>query len=49
MLADDRRAWELGADDTWRRVEQLRGEPGTVDTFEALMSEARSAQLPAGQ
>jgi polyphosphate kinase len=49
MLADDRRAWELGTDDSWRRVEQLRGEPGTLDTFEALMSEARSAQLPAGQ
>ena len=49
MLADDRRAWELGAEDNWRRVEQLRGQPGTIDTFEALMSEARSAQLPAGQ
>ena len=49
MLADDRRAWELGAGDSWRRVEQLRGEPGTLDTFEALMSEARSAQQPSGQ
>jgi polyphosphate kinase len=49
LLADDRRAWQLDTGDTWRRVEQLRGEPGTVDTFDSLMAAARSAQLPPGQ
>jgi polyphosphate kinase len=37
MLADDRRAWVLGSDAAWRRVESLTDEPPTVDTFRALM------------
>jgi polyphosphate kinase len=40
MRRDDRRAWVLGADGEWRRVEStVEGEP-TTDTFEALMAEA---------
>jgi polyphosphate kinase len=42
MLADDRRAWQLGADDTWRRVEQTVAEPSGLDTFETLMGIARA-------
>jgi polyphosphate kinase len=42
MLADDRRAWQLGADDTWRRVEQTVDEPTGLDTFETLMGIARA-------
>ena len=37
MLADDRRAWQLGADDAWRRVETAVDEPTGLDTFETLM------------
>jgi polyphosphate kinase len=37
MLADDRRAWQLGSDDVWRRVETLVGQPSGLDTFETLM------------
>jgi polyphosphate kinase len=40
MLADDRRAWQLGSDDTWRRVEEVADEPTGLDTFEALMARA---------
>ena len=36
MLADDRRSWQLCADGTWRRTEDLDGHPGTVDTFETM-------------
>ena len=36
MLADDRRSWQLAADGTWRRTEQLTGVEGTVDTFAAM-------------
>jgi polyphosphate kinase len=42
MLADDRRAWQLGTDDTWRRVEQTVAEPTGLDTFETLMGIARA-------
>src|SRR3954452_13242039 len=42
MLADDRRAWQLGSDDRWRRVEEIRSEPGNIDTFETFMAIARS-------
>ncbi|CAN5828119.1 polyphosphate kinase 1 [soil metagenome] len=42
MLADDRRAWVLGPDDNWRRVEQIVEHPTGLDTFETLMSMARS-------
>jgi polyphosphate kinase len=38
MLADDRRAWQLGGDDTWRRVEEVAAEPTGLDTFETLMA-----------
>jgi polyphosphate kinase len=43
MLADDRRAWQLGNDDRWRRFEDLVPEPRGVDTFETLMALARSS------
>jgi len=42
VLADDRRAWQLGADDSWRRVEKLVEQPTGLDTFETLMGMARS-------
>ena len=45
MLADDRRAWQLGNDDSWRRVEQITPEPPGLDTFETLMS-ARARRRP---
>ncbi len=40
MLRDDRRAWELGADGVWRRVETLLPEAAGVDTFEVMMAQA---------
>ena len=40
MLRDDRRAWELGNDGVWRRVETLVAEPAGVDTFEVMMTRA---------
>jgi polyphosphate kinase len=40
MRRDDRRAWTLGDDAAWTRVETtIEGEP-TVDTFQTLMDEA---------
>ena len=36
MLADDRRSWQLGSDARWRRIEEINGAPGTLDTFETL-------------
>jgi polyphosphate kinase len=40
MRRDDRRAWTLGEDGEWTRVEAtIDGEP-TTDTFEALMDDA---------
>jgi polyphosphate kinase len=42
MLADDRRAWQLGNDDTWRRAEETTDQPTGLDTFETLMSAARA-------
>ena len=42
MLADDRRAWQLGPDDRWRRVEDSVEQPTGLDTFETLMGIARS-------
>jgi polyphosphate kinase len=36
MLADDRRSWQLGADGTYRRTEEITGRPGTIDTFDTL-------------
>lgn len=40
MLADDRRSWELGADGAWRRVEEVRGVPGSYDAHEELKARA---------
>jgi polyphosphate kinase len=45
MLADDRRAWQLGEDDRWRRVEDVVDPVQGVDTFESLMGLARSAAI----
>jgi polyphosphate kinase len=42
MLADDRRAWQLGSDDRWRRAEEIVPDARGVDTFETLMSLAPS-------
>jgi polyphosphate kinase len=43
MLADDRRSWQLGADATWRRTEDINGTPGTVDSHEMLKARALAA------
>ena len=43
MLADDRRSWQLGADGTWRRTEDINGTPGTVDSHEQLKARALAA------
>ena len=40
MLADDRRAWELGPDERWQRVEWRLEAPTGLDTFEAFKQEA---------
>jgi polyphosphate kinase len=40
MGRDDRRAWTLGPDATWRRVEPSDGGEPTIDTFEVLMRAA---------
>ena len=42
MLADDRRAWQLGPDDSWQRVQDVVESPTGLDTFETLMGMARS-------
>ncbi|MGZ6271981.1 MAG: polyphosphate kinase 1 [Candidatus Limnocylindrales bacterium] len=42
MLADDRRSWQLGPDDRWRRVETLLEAPSGLDTFEVLKAQARA-------
>ena len=36
MLADDRRAWQLGSDGGWQRTDAVRGVPGTLDTHRIL-------------
>ena len=46
MLHDDRRAWVLGADDRWRRVEEIVDQPTGLDTFETLMEAAKTAPAP---
>ncbi|MEO8625062.1 MAG: polyphosphate kinase 1, partial [Candidatus Limnocylindrales bacterium] len=43
MLADDRRAWQLDAEDRWQRVEDLLHAPGHRDSFETLMAIAQSS------
>jgi polyphosphate kinase len=40
MLADDRRSWQLQADATWIRTEDLQGRPGTIDTHAVLRERA---------
>jgi polyphosphate kinase len=40
MLADDRRAWQLGLDGTWRRVDAVRGIPGSIDSHRVLRDRA---------
>jgi polyphosphate kinase len=42
MLADDRRAWTLDANDSWRRVDHVVAAPTGLDTFETLMGIALS-------
>ncbi|MBA2555969.1 MAG: polyphosphate kinase 1, partial [Chloroflexi bacterium] len=48
MLADDRRAWQLGSDDRWQRVEHIIPEPLGLDTFETMMGLARASVEPPG-
>jgi polyphosphate kinase len=43
MLTDDRRSWQLGADATWRRTEEITGSAGTCDTFAILKEQAIEA------
>jgi polyphosphate kinase len=40
MRRDDRRAWTLGQDGEWTRVETTIDGAPTTDTFEVLMAEA---------
>ena len=47
MLADDRRSWQLGADGTWRRTEEINAAPGTIDTFATLKERAERALVVA--
>jgi polyphosphate kinase len=46
MLADDRRSWQLGPDARWRRLEELDGSPGTIDTFAVMKSVALADASP---
>jgi polyphosphate kinase len=48
MLADDRRAWVLGSDGEWRKVEALLDQPAGTDTFEQLMAITRASLEPPG-
>ncbi|HEX5015778.1 MAG TPA: polyphosphate kinase 1 [Candidatus Limnocylindrales bacterium] len=32
LLSDDRRSWQLLSNGSWRRTEEINGEPGTIDT-----------------
>src|SRR6476620_3057789 len=43
MLADDRRSWQLGADGTWKRTEEITGVVGTCDTHQELKARALAA------
>jgi polyphosphate kinase len=47
MLADDRRSWQLGADATWRRTEEINAAAGTIDTFATLKERAERALVVA--
>jgi hypothetical protein len=48
MRRDDRRAWRLGEDARWRRVESSLNGEFHVDTFEALMADAASGARGTG-
>ncbi len=48
MLSDDRRAWTLGPDAQWRRVESITQEPRGIDTFTTLMNRARAGSSAGG-
>jgi polyphosphate kinase len=48
MLADDRRAWVLGADGEWRKAEALIEHSAGVDTFEQLLAITRASLEPPG-
>jgi polyphosphate kinase len=43
LLEDDRRSWQLGPDGDWRRVEDVRGRPGTCDAHQELKARALAA------
>jgi polyphosphate kinase len=43
MLSDDRRSWQLGADASWRRTEEILAAPGSLDTFATLKERALAA------
>jgi polyphosphate kinase len=47
LLEDDRRSWELGSDGEWRRVEDVRGRPGTCDAHQELKARALAAATAA--
>jgi polyphosphate kinase len=49
MLSDDRRSWQLGADATWRRTEEILAAPGTRDTFAILKDRALAAAAEAAE
>jgi polyphosphate kinase len=36
LLADDRRAWRLGSDGAWKRVDVVNGIPGSIEAHEIL-------------
>jgi polyphosphate kinase len=40
MLKDDRRSWQLLADGSYHRTEELMNAAGTIDTFEVLQAQA---------
>jgi polyphosphate kinase len=49
MLSDDRRSWQLGADATWRRTEEILAAPGTRDTFAILKERALAVAAAAAE
>ncbi len=40
MLADDRRSWQMDRRGRWRRLEDIAGKAGTIDTHRVLMERA---------
>jgi polyphosphate kinase len=49
MLADDRRSWQLEADGSWRRTEEILRAAGTIDTFATLKERAIAAAAIAAE